>query len=58
MYDGKLIRDITKVQTKIEYPAAKKLDRPFKWGLPAFEPYDGIGEQELWTLEGLIVALG
>lgn len=46
------------VQSKMEHPESNNLDRPCKWGRPEFEAVDGIGEQELWTLGGLIVAIG
>ncbi|CAB5657022.1 V8-like Glu-specific endopeptidase [Aeromonas hydrophila] len=45
-------------QAKIEYPDTKLLDRACKWGCPEFQPIDGIGEEDLWTLQGLIVAIG
>ena len=45
-------------ETKIDYPDTNKLDRECKWILPAFESVDGFGEEELWILKGLIVAIG
>lgn len=45
-------------QTKIEYSENKTLDRPCKWVRPEFERIDGIGEDALWTLNGLIIAIG
>lgn len=52
------MRTVSKLQTVMEYPETNKLDRDCKWGRPEFEAVDGFGEQELWQLEGLIVALG
>ncbi len=42
----------------IECPETNTLDRGCKWIRPEFHPIDGIGEEELWRLEGLIVAIG
>tara|TARA_R110002050_G_scaffold167946_2_gene299013 strand:- start:5709 stop:7139 length:1431 start_codon:yes stop_codon:yes gene_type:complete len=46
------------IQKKIEQPETMALDRQCKWIRPEFSAIDGIGEQELWTLKGLIVAIG
>lgn len=45
-------------QTIIEHPETNTLDRQCKWIRPEFQSIDGIGEEELWRLEGLIVAIG
>jgi hypothetical protein len=45
-------------QTMIERPETNILDRACKWIRPEFHPIDGIGEEELWRLQGLIVAIG
>ncbi|MDN3556841.1 S1 family peptidase [Halomonas maura] len=45
-------------QTMIEHPETNSLDRDCKWIRPEFHPIDGIGEEALWRLEGLIVAIG
>lgn len=42
----------------IEHPETNSLDRNCKWIRPEFHPIDGIGEEALWRLEGLIVAIG
>jgi len=42
----------------IEYPETNILDRQCKWVRPEFQSIDGIGEEELWRLKGLIVAIG
>ncbi|REL39124.1 DUF4935 domain-containing protein [Rhodohalobacter sp. SW132] len=46
------------IQKKIEHPETMALDRQCKWIRPEFMAIDGIGEHELWTLKGLIVAIG
>jgi hypothetical protein len=42
----------------IELPKTYELDRDFNWVRPKFEPYNGIVEQNIWALEGLVAALG
>lgn len=45
-------------KTMIELPKTYELDRDINWVRPNFEPYNGIVEQNIWALEGLIAALG
>ncbi|WP_429065520.1 S1 family peptidase [Aeromonas bestiarum] len=47
-----------KFQAVISHPETYTLDRKCEWVRPAFEPYDGFVEQNLWELGGLIVAIG
>ncbi len=45
-------------KTKIEYPENNMLDRKCNWVRPEFQAIDGIDEESLWKLGGLIVAIG
>lgn len=45
-------------QARMELPKHNSLDKECKWVCPEFSPITGIGEGDLWTLKGLIVAIG
>jgi hypothetical protein len=45
-------------QARMELPKHNSLDKKCKWVCPEFSPITGIGEGDLWTLKGLIVAIG
>lgn len=45
-------------RTKIEYAESNILDRNCKWVCPEFQAVDGIVEESLWALSGLIVTIG
>lgn len=46
------------VQARMELPKHNTLDKECRWVCPEFQPISGIGEQDLWALNGLIVAIG
>ena len=46
------------LQTRMEPPKSKTLDRECRWGCPEFTAVDGIGQQPLWQFNGLTVAIG